>query len=311
MNKFSVGAFSLCMGLFLSMGVISDAEAKRLGGGKSFGSKTFQNKPAKRTDSSKTNSAQNKAQQQNSAQKQALSKKGGMMGMLGGLMIGGMLGAMFFGGAFENINFMDILLFGGIAFLLFKIFTSRKQPQAQTANGAPAYEPDPEYERAQDNTQSRQAIENNGSNDTSSENLKDAHFDQEPESILETGKIPRGFDQKSFLTGAENVFTLLQNAWDNGELGDLRQFCSDEVFGEIQEQIRAREDNNTTTIIALKSELVNVVKSDNSTEATVVFNAELKENDKFVNVQEAWYFVRADNRQENNWLLDGIQQLED
>ena len=292
MNKMAIFAFSLCMGLFLSAGVISDAEAKRLGGGKSFGSKMFQKKPAK-----KTSSQPSKAQQQNAAQKQALSKKGGMMGLLGGLMIGGMLGALFFGGAFENINFMDILIFGAIAFLLFKLFAGRRQSQARTANGAPIPEP------KADLIQRRQASENYGS--------ADANFDQEPENILQTGKIPRGFDQKSFLTGAENVYALLQKAWDNGELGDLRQFCTDDVFAEIQDQIRARTEASQTEIISLKSELVNVVKSDNSTEATVVFNAELKENNENVQTQEAWYFIRPDNRQENNWLLDGIQQLED
>lgn len=292
MNKMAIFAFSLCMGLFLSAGVISDAEAKRLGGGKSFGSKIFQKKPAKRTSSQPS-----KAQQQNTAQKQALSKKGGMMGLLGGLMIGGLLGALFFGGAFENINFMDILIFGAIAFLLFKLFARRNQPQASTPNGAPLYEPE------NNQVQNRQAVENYGG--------ADANFNEEPENILQTGKIPRGFDQKSFLAGAENVYALLQKAWDNGDLGDLRQFCTDDVFAEIQDQIRARTEASHTEIISIKSELVNVVKSGNSTEATVVFNAEMKENNEAVQTQEAWYFVRPDNRQENNWLLDGIQQLED
>jgi len=292
MNKMAIFAFSLCMGLFLSAGVISDAEAKRLGGGKSFGSKMFQKKPAK-----KTSSQPSKAQQQNAAQKQALSKKGGMMGLLGGLMIGGMLGALFFGGAFENINFMDILIFGAIAFLLFKLFARRSQTQTRTANGAPIPEP------KADLTQTRQASENYGSGDV--------NFNEDPENILQTGKIPRGFDQKSFLTGAENVYALLQKAWDNGELGDLRQFCTDDVFAEIQDQIRARIEASQTEVISLQSELVNVVKSGNSTEATVIFNADLKENNENVQTQEAWYFVRPDNRQENNWLLDGIQQLED
>ena len=47
MNKIAIFAFSICMGIFLSAGVVSEAEAKRLGGGGSFGSKMFQKKPAK------------------------------------------------------------------------------------------------------------------------------------------------------------------------------------------------------------------------------------------------------------------------
>jgi len=299
MKQIAVITFSLCIGLFLSAGVISDAEAKRLGGGKSFGSKMSQNKSATRSSSKPS-----KAQQQNADRKQALSKKGGMMGLLGGLMIGGLLGALFFGGAFENINFMDILLFAGIAFLIFKLLAARRgQQQAATANGPPVDVPE------NDNVQTRQSTQEHGS--------ADAAIDDEPENILETGKIPRGFDQKSFLTGAENVYALLQKAWDNGDLGDIRQFCTDNVFGEIQDQIRARENNTTTEIISLNAELVNVVQSDNSTEATVVFKAELKEHDDSDNpavtthAQEAWYFIRPDNRNEHNWLLDAIQQVED
>lgn len=304
MKQMAVIAFSVFIGVFMTVPVVSDAEAKRLGGGKSFGSKSFQNKPAKRTAD-----APNKAQTQNANRKAEMAKKGGMMGMLGALMIGGALGALFFGGAFENINFMDILLFAGIGFLLFKLFTRRRasQEQVATANGPPVDVPEAEH------VQARQSSENFAS---ASNEVAEPVAEKEPEHVLETGKIPRGFSQKSFLTGAENVYRLLQKAWDDGELGDLRQFCSDEVFGEIQDQIRARVDSSKTEIICLKLELVNVVKSDNSTEATVVFNAELKENDgadqtNISHVQEAWYFVRPDNRNENNWLLDGIQQLED
>jgi len=307
MKQMAVIAFSIFIGVFMTVPVISDAEAKRLGGGKSFGSKSFQNKPAKRTAD-----APNKAQTQNANRKAEMAKKGGMMGMLGALMIGGALGALFFGGAFENINFMDILLFAGIGFLLFKLFTRRRASQAQvaTANGPPIEVPETE----KDHLQARQSSETYGS---AANEGAEPIVEKEPEHILETGKIPRGFDQKSFLTGAENVYRLLQKAWDDGELGDLRQFCSDEVFGEIQDQIRARADGSETDIICLKLELVNVVKSGNSTEATVVFNAELKEHDgdadqtRISHVQEVWYFVRPDNRNENNWLLDGIQQLED
>jgi len=174
-----------------------------------------------------------------------MSKKGGMMGLLGGLMIGGMLGALFFGGSFENINFMDILLFGGIAFLLFKLLASRGKQQTRTANGAP-------YE--EDNAkQTRQSSNEYGSGDADFDAGADGSQVEEDDNVLETGKIPRNFDQKSFLSGAENVYELLQKAWDNGDLGDLRQFCTDSVFGELQDQFRGRKSDSKTEIVSLKS----------------------------------------------------------
>lgn len=57
------------------------------------------------------------------------AKKGLMGGLLGGLLAGGLLAA-FFGGAFEGIQFMDILIMGLIAFVIFKLmraFLASKQ----------------------------------------------------------------------------------------------------------------------------------------------------------------------------------------
>ncbi|MDX1810702.1 MAG: Tim44-like domain-containing protein, partial [Gammaproteobacteria bacterium] len=267
------------------------------GGGGSFGSKMFQQKPAKRASSATAS----KAQQQNLNRKQEMSKKGGMMGLLGGLMIGGILGALFFGGAFENINFMDILFFGLIAFLIYKFVMSRKPPQPAAANGMNFNDIDSESVN-----QYRQADAQFGS----------AAVEAEQENILKTGKIPKGFDSQSFLNGAENVYRLLQEAWDKKQLGDLREFCTDNVFAELQDQIKARTGENHTEILSLSSELVNLEITGNSTEATVIFTAELKEHDaqhtapETVRVQEAWYFLRPNNRQEHTWLLDAIQQIE-
>ncbi len=286
----------------MSVSFVTDAEAKRLGGGKSFGSKPAQSQTAKRTGSA--SQTPTKAQQQNTTRKQDMAKKGGMMGLLGGLMIGGMLGALFFGGAFENINFMDILLFGLIAFALFKIFTRRKQGQPVTANGAPMNDDSTDSETFQ----TRQSYTESGSS-TPEDNV---------ENILPTGKIPRDFDQKSFLNGADNVYNLLQEAWDKKELSDLREFCTDSVFAELQDQIKTRSGENRTEIVSLRSELVNVIPQDNKTEATVVFNVTLREFDdatdetpEIIETQEAWHFLRPNNRHEHVWLLDGIQQLED
>jgi len=299
-------AFAVCMGSFFTLSVIPDAEAKRMGGGSSFGSKPSQNQSVKRTDSNTAGKA-SPAQQQNADRKAAMAKKGGMMGILGGLMIGGLLGALFFGGAFENINFMDILLFGLIAFVLYKIFAMRRNAQqpTATANGAPINE-------SYDNNQYRESVNEYGSGSATDATA------EEQANYLQTGKIPRGFDRKSFLDGADKVYHILQNAWDKGELADIREFCTDKVFAEIQDQYRARSGDTRTEVISLKSELVNYVKSDSGIEVTVIFNAELKEYDNenqgevgITKAQEAWYFLQPKGSTEHTWLLDAIQQVED
>ncbi|UXK09038.1 hypothetical protein N5094_01985 [Shewanella putrefaciens] len=85
-------------------------EAKKFGGSKSIG-KSHQTAPAQ---PAATNTP-------TTAPAGAPGKKGMMGGMLGGLLAGGLLAALFMGEGFENIQFMDILIIGLLAFVLFKI----------------------------------------------------------------------------------------------------------------------------------------------------------------------------------------------
>ena len=41
-------------------------------------------------------------------------------------MMGGLLGSLFGGGGFHGVNFMDFLILGGLAFVLFKFLAARK-----------------------------------------------------------------------------------------------------------------------------------------------------------------------------------------
>lgn len=137
MNKLSSFFLTVIITASLSFAGISDAEAKRFDGTRSFGSMSKYNKsysrkalrPAKKTPS------QQQAYNKNQSTRQTMSRRGGLMGLLGGLALGGLLGSLFFGGAFENFNFMDILIFGGIAYLLFKLFATK----ANRSTGRMAY----------------------------------------------------------------------------------------------------------------------------------------------------------------------------
>ncbi len=105
--------FSIVALLMFTVAVTPIAEAKKFGGGKSFG-KSYKTAPAPKQQQQNTNTI-GKEQTTKSS-----SKKGLMGGLLGGLLAGGLL-AVFFGGAFEGIQFMDILIIGLIAFIIFKL----------------------------------------------------------------------------------------------------------------------------------------------------------------------------------------------
>src|SRR6476620_11223663 len=85
------------------------AEAKKMGGGGSFGKsyKTAPNQPA--PTAAPVNG-------KNPTMAPAPKKSGMMGGLLGGLLAGGLFAALLGGGAFEGLQAMDMLLIAALAF---------------------------------------------------------------------------------------------------------------------------------------------------------------------------------------------------
>lgn len=318
----------------------SIAEAKRFGGGGSFGSKRSYSSPFKKNTTQKKSFSQQKAASSNQQRKQQLSKKGGLMGMLGGLALGGLLGALFFGGAFENFNFFDFLIIGGIIFAVMW-FMRRKKPamqQARTANGfdyktdndspsvdnTTAIQSDNKQKdadftqsftsaKSQKNDKEVSFAENfamgNGSNDSHSE---------QSFSMANAGEIilPDWFNQEEFLSGSRSAYTLLQEAWDSGNLDEIKTLTTASVFAEIAQQHAQEASQGTTRILQLNAELIDFSESNGQAEAAVLFDALLGEadaqgsNERAAQVRELWHFVRKTESTEPTWYLDGIQQLD-
>ena len=132
MNKSSCFIAVMVVGVCLMLTGIQNVEAKRFGGGSSFGSRPSHSTPFQGSASTTRSASQQQMTNQNQMARQNISQRGGLMGMLGGLAIGGLLGSLFFGGAFENINFMDIALFI-MAFFLIKTLLSKAKNTAQPA----------------------------------------------------------------------------------------------------------------------------------------------------------------------------------
>ncbi|RYF74579.1 MAG: Tim44 domain-containing protein [Comamonadaceae bacterium] len=53
--------------------------------------------------------------------------------------------------------------------------------------------------------------------------------------------IPSGFDTEGFLTAAKRNFVTLQDAWDRSDITTLRGMMTDTMLGEIQTQLKERE----------------------------------------------------------------------
>jgi predicted lipid-binding transport protein (Tim44 family) len=214
MNK-KIGIFiTLFIAMSLMLSGIQEAQARRLGGGSSFGSKPsystpFQRPAAPNNFSQPSRSpSQQQAASQNQTARQGLASRGGLMGMLGGLALGGLLGSLFFGGAFEGINFMDMLLFAGVVFLVYKLFAARSARQNQAAANAYGRS---SYQETGINPSSEPLGASAGRFDT------DLLFNKDKNHLRPiSGNIPKNFDQQTFLSGAESAFRHLQAAWESG-----------------------------------------------------------------------------------------------
>ncbi|MDD4913723.1 MAG: Tim44-like domain-containing protein [Methylococcales bacterium] len=298
MNKKTGILATLFVSTVLMLTSVHDAEARRFGGGSSFGSKPSYSQPYQHPSSPNSfaqpsrSAGQAQAAAQNQTARQGMAGRGGLMGMLGGLALGGLLGSMFFGGAFEHINFMDMLLFAGIAYLVYRLFAARSARQNQPVANAYGRNTHPETDHP-------------AGFDTNVLFKKDGYA-----ANANTAGIPADFDQTGFLAGAERAFRHLQTSWDNRDLAAIRGLTTDKVFAEIQDQLRASGSANKTEVLSIKAELLDVHQEGNMLEATVLFNSVMREDDSQPeNVREVWRFAKPANSQQPKWFLDGIQQI--
>ncbi|MDD2758716.1 MAG: Tim44-like domain-containing protein [Methylomonas sp.] len=308
---------TLFLTLTLMMGGIQEAQAKRLGGGSSFGSRPSYSAPYQRSTpagSSAGQTARSASQQQAAAQnqtaRQGWASRGGLMGMLGGLALGGLLGSLFFGGAFEHINFMDMLIFAGIAYLLFRLFATKarqSQPAADTAYSRSSYSDGDNDNRADYGSVAPSASSSAGF-DT---DVMFGKNGQSQSSVNTAIAAPADFDQVAFLAGAESAFRYLQAAWDKGDLAAIRGLTTDKVFAEIQDQLKSSGGNNQTDVLKVNPELLELREAGSELEAVVLFDCILREDGGDTEqIREVWHFTKPANSKQSKWFLDGIQQLE-
>ncbi len=316
MKKSNVSIAILVMALSLGFAGIDDVQAKRFGGARSFGGKPFYSTPYRRSAlpsrAAPRSARQQQAYQKNQTLRQNMSRRGGLWGMLGALAIGGLLGSLLFGGAFQGLNLMDMLMFAGITYLLYRLFAARKpQPayQRNTLDGADGFSKSQSSFPAEESATSTSSPFNTDvlfGNKPVAQNLQDTDFDA-PLSL------PAGFDEQDFLKGAKNAFQALQKAWDNRDLAEIRSLTTDKVFAEIQDQLNEMTEPNQTEVLKLEAELLDVRELDDELEAVVLFDSIMRENsdEAAVQVREVWHFIKPKRAIQPKWYLDGIQQLED
>ncbi|SIO16239.1 Tim44 domain-containing protein [Halodesulfovibrio marinisediminis] len=292
----------------LVLGMADFADAKRFGGGRSFGSKPmFSKSYSKPVQKAPLNQNKSTATQTQQPRKGLF---GGMGGMFGGLLAGTLLGSLLFGGGFGGIGFLDIILLVLAFFFLRKMFRSRRMETQQTAyqGGGHANYNQQSYAPPEDNYSTMQRQSHDAWSNLRSTPAGGSHAqDVQPEVTT-----PAGFDSEDFLKGAKMVFNRLQQSWDSRDLEDIKEFTTHEVFESIKQQAKEDPVPSRTEILMSNARLLEVKEEGDGILATVYFDVLMREDQSAQHpeqVREVWHFLK-NHKDDSMWLLDGIQQLE-
>lgn len=258
------------------------AEAKRLGGGSSFGKQRAM--PSRQAQ---------KAPDAAPAPAIPPTAPGGnrWLGPLAGLAIGAGLASMFAGGGLGGLgNMMGtmllVLMAAGVVMFLISRFSKSQRPAMQYAgSGVPYNSPEPLHGSIYGGS----AV---------------------PVVAAVAGNIPHDFPVETFLRNGKTSFIRLQAANDRKDLDDIREYTTPEMFAEISMQMQERGDAvQKTDVIAIDAELLEVADEGDYSVASVRFTGQLRENNGVAeNVDEIWHVQKNLRDEKSVWLLAGIQQ---
>lgn len=282
LKNIALFAAALAIGLTMAVG---NAEAARIGGGKSVG---MQRQMAP----SKPAAAPQSAAPSPTAAAPAAQPKRSWMGPIAGLAAGLGLAALAshfgFGEELANIMMIALLAFAVMAVIGF-LMRKRAGPQATMAGAGAPYNAST---YAQQNNSQYQASQSTGT-------------------TLGSANIPAGFDTDGFIRNAKVGFIRLQAAHDAGDLADIREFTSPEMFAEIRMDLEQRHGlPQKTDIVSLNAEIADMAEDSYRHIVSVRFTGMLREeaNTAPVAIDEIWHLTKPLSGQ-GGWVLAGIQQV--
>ena len=308
-------------------------EAKRMGGGGSFGKQS-----SNVTQRNAAPQAPQQAPAQQAAPKPASpaatpaapAKKpwGAMLGGLAaGLGLAWLANSLGFGEAFANMLMFGLLALA-IMVVIGMVMRARNKPKAANAAASPfafqgAGAPAPDAV-----AQPRGYNPKNVGNDASARPWEQDHV---PASHVPAGgsmigsgleaaaanwSVPADFDAPGFLEAAKRNFVTLQSAWDRGDVATLRSMMTDEMLSEIQTQLQEREAQsggvaNQTDVVMIEAQLLGIEDLGHAYMASVEFSGMIREEASAgpSPFREVWNMTKPKSNS-SGWLVAGLQALQ-
>lgn len=301
-----------------------DADAaKRFGGGASLGrpAPTFsQRAPAAAPAAPAAQPRQSQSAQPKPAPAPAAAQKPSMMrSVLGGIAaalgISALLSMLGLGGA-GLANIITGLLLAAVVFFAVRMFLARRRPQPQTAAGPQSYSD--ELSRSEPLQREAAPQPSYASQQAAGGAMAGSVMDQfmngsgsaAPASGNPVDVTPADFDREAFLSAARDNFVKLQKAWDTGNVVEISDFTSNEIFTAITQQIRARKGElYQTEVKSLASELLGIAEENGQYYASVRFQGTLTVSGETETFDETWVLEKP-VRGDEGWVLCAIRQNE-
>ena len=327
--------WALVMVMVLALGSM-DAEARRLGGGKSFGKQSGNvTQRESTTPQAPAGPAQPNATPAAGAQGAAAAAPRRPIGaMLGGLAAG--LGLAWLASSLGlGEAFGQILLFGLLALLVMVAvgwFMRNRSKAAAPRSGSPfafqgagaspaaAPSPKPSYrpENVGNDASARPWERNTMAGlDTTMSNPQTARsMIGSALSGSQGWGIPAGFDVEGFLRSAKSNFVTLQAAWDKSDIHSLRSMMTDDMLAEIQNQLSEREAHtggpaNHTDVVMIDAQLLGIEDVGDDYLASVEFSGMIREEPSAgpSPFREVWNMTKPKSGN-SGWLVAGVQALQ-
>lgn len=122
--------------------------------------------------------------------------------------------------------------------------------------------------------------------------------------------VPTGFDVAGFLRQAKLNFVRLQAAHDAGNVEDIREFTTPEMFANIRLDLQERGGGRQQTdVVTLDADLLDVSQEDGRYLASVRFHGTIRERADAAPeaFDEVWHLAKPVDGSAG-WLVAGIQQ---
>lgn len=333
LNRIVSRLFTLLLAVVLVGAFSFDAEAARIGGGKSMGRQSSNvtqrqsTPPAAAPNTPNQSAATAGAAAGTGAAAGAAARKpwGSMLGGLAaGLGLAWLAHSLGMGAAFGNVLMIILLVVAALA--IFGMIR-RSRAAAQQPAGGMAYQgagaspvTPPQYSPAKvGNDASARPWETQGAQfDTSA--AKGATGGSIIGSALAGSQnwgVPADFDIPGFTAAAKRNFISLQDAWDRSDIPALRAMMTDEMLSEIRAQLAERERTatpgqvNKTEVPMLDAQLLGIEELDDVYMASVEFTGMIKEDPSAgpSPFREVWNMTKPRSGS-GGWLVAGVQALQ-